>query len=81
VQPEPVVIPFKELIFRDIRVKGSRHCTPSEARRMLKVAAENNIKVRTNVFHGLNEVPKLFDLSNSGKMQGKALVIIDNSQQ
>lgn len=28
------------------------------------------IKVTTNVFHGLNEVPKMEDLAHSGKMQG-----------
>ncbi|KAF2097629.1 alcohol dehydrogenase [Rhizodiscina lignyota] len=79
-QPEPIVIPFKELIFRDIRIKGSRHCAPVEAKRMLQVAAKNGVTVKTNLFHGLKEIPKMVELSLSGKMAGKGVVIVDPSQ-
>lgn len=74
------MIPFKELIFRDIRIKGSRVCSPAEAKQMLKVVDEHKIQVKTNVFHGLKEIPKLVDLAYSGKMQGKAVVIVDPEQ-
>lgn len=47
---------------------------------MLKVAAEKGVTVKANLFHGLNEVPKMIDLSNSGKMAGKAVCIIDEKQ-
>jgi alcohol dehydrogenase, propanol-preferring len=31
----------------------------------------------TNVFNGLKEVPKMVDLSHSGKMKGKAVCVVD----
>lgn len=44
---------------------------------MLKLVAENNIKVKTNPFTGLHELPKAVELAHSGKMQGKPVVLID----
>ncbi len=44
---------------------------------MLQVVAEHKISVKTNVFNGLKEVPKVVELSHSGKMQGKGIVIVD----
>ncbi len=44
---------------------------------MLQVVAEHKISVKTNVFHGLKEVPEVVELSHSGKMQGKGIVIVD----
>lgn len=68
------------LIFRDIRVKGSLICSPEEARRMLDVVVEHGISVTTNPVHGLREIPKLVDLAHGGHMKGKGIVIVDEKQ-
>lgn len=47
---------------------------------MLKTVAEHNISVKTNPFFGLREIPKLIELAHSGKMQGKAVIIVDEKE-
>lgn len=47
---------------------------------MLEIVAEHNISVKTNPFFGLREIPKLIELAHSGKMQGKAVVIVDEEE-
>ncbi|KAL8866143.1 MAG: hypothetical protein Q9174_006472 [Haloplaca sp. 1 TL-2023] len=76
-QPTNVTIPFNELIFRDLRIHSSLIAPRHEAQRMLDFVAEHNICVKTNVFHGLQEIPKLLDLVRSGRMVGKGVVIVD----
>lgn len=76
-QPDNVSIPFRELVFRNIRVKGSLICSAEEAREMLQVVAEHGISVETNVFNGLDELEKLVDLAHSGKMRGKGVIVMD----
>lgn len=44
---------------------------------MLRVVSEHDIKVKTNPFIGLRELPKAVELAHSGKMQGKPVVLID----
>ncbi|KAM3065917.1 hypothetical protein ACMFMF_010543 [Clarireedia jacksonii] len=65
-QPENVCIPMPELIFRDIRIHGSL------------IVSKHNIRVNTNPFKGLEEVPKAVELAHSGKMKGKPVVLIDD---
>lgn len=79
-QPDNVTIPFTEIIFRDIRIRGSLIASAKEAQDMLNVAAEHKISVHTNAFKGLGEMEKLIELAESGKMKGKGIVIIDQSQ-
>lgn len=79
-QPPTVNIPFAELIFRDIRIIGSKISSPYEARRMLDVVAEHNISVTTNPFNGLRELPRLVELAESGKMMGKGVIVVDPKQ-
>ena len=76
-QPDEVKIPFVELIFRDIRIVGSLIAGAQQSQEMLNFCTENKIAVETNVFHGLEEVPKMVELSHSGKMKGKAVVVVD----
>ena len=73
-------MPYQELVFRDIRLKGSLICTRAEAKRMLDMVAEHNISVKTNPFFGLNEIPKLQELAHSGKMAGKGIVVVDQEE-
>lgn len=79
-QPENVVIPFAEFIFRDIRVKGSLICSPEQSKEMLKCIAEHGIKVKTNPFYGLDKITDLVELVHGGKIQGKAIIIVDEEQ-
>ncbi|KAI9800616.1 MAG: hypothetical protein M1833_003274 [Piccolia ochrophora] len=76
-QPTEVSIPFAELIFRDIRVKGSLISSRAEAQRMLALTVEHGITVEKNVFRGLRAIPELVDLAHGGKMKGKGVVVID----
>jgi len=52
---------------------GSR----GECQKMLEVVSKNNIKVKTNAFDGIKEIPKAVELAHSGKMQGKPVILID----
>jgi propanol-preferring alcohol dehydrogenase len=72
-----VSIPFSEYIFRDIRVRGSLICSPKEAEDMLDTVVKHNIKVKSNVFHGIHEIPKVVELLRHGKYQGKGIIVID----
>ena len=44
---------------------------------MLELVAKHKISVKTNAFHGLEKIPELTRLVESGKMQGKGIVIVD----
>lgn len=79
-QPDNVTIPFQELIFRDIRIRGSLICSAQEAKDMLQLVAKHNMSVNANAFKGLGEMKKLIELAESGKMKGKGIVIMDRSQ-
>jgi propanol-preferring alcohol dehydrogenase len=79
-QPDNVTIPFAEFVFRDIRVKGSLLCSPEQSVDMLKFVAEHGIKVKTNPFYGLDKIGELVDLVHGGKIQGKAIIVVDEEQ-
>ena len=65
-----------ELVFRNIHVIGSLLSTKAEADEMLQVVAEHGIQVRKNVVRGLDKVPEVMKLVESGKMSGKGVVVI-----
>jgi len=79
-QPEPIIIPFHEIIFRGIKVHGSLLCSKEESNSMLEFIAKNGIKIQTNTFNGLDEIEKLVGLVETGKMRGKGVLIIDPEQ-
>ncbi|KZL81297.1 alcohol dehydrogenase protein [Colletotrichum incanum] len=79
-QPDDVKIPFHELVFRDIRVKGSLLCSKEESARLVKHVAEHGIQLETNVFHGLDKIHELVDLVHTGRMTGKAVMVVDEEQ-
>lgn len=79
-QPENVVIPFRELVFRDIRVRGSLISSTNESRDMLDLVAKHGIEVQTNVFKGLGEIKKVVELAESGEMKGKAVIVVNEDQ-
>lgn len=79
-QPDNVEIPFPEFVFRDIRVHGSLICSAEQSRSMLKCIAEHGVTVKTNAFHGLDKIHELVDMVHGGKIQGKAVIIVDDEQ-
>lgn len=79
-KPVEVNIPFRELIFRDIRVIGSLTASPKETQDMLEFTVKHGIKVKTNIYHGLREIPKMVEEAHSGKLKGKSVVVIDSTQ-
>ncbi|WYZ35092.1 hypothetical protein EsH8_I_001368 [Colletotrichum jinshuiense] len=79
-QPDEVKIPFHELVFRDIRVRGTLLCSREESESLVRHVAEHDIKLQSNVFHGLDKIHQLVDLVQTGKMSGKAVIIIDEEQ-
>lgn len=48
---------------------------------MLNLVSERKISVTTNPFFGLDQIPKLVEYVESGKMSGKALVVVDEVEQ
>ena len=79
-QPDNVIIPFREIVFRDVRIKGSLMSSPKEAETMLDAVAKNKITVTSNKFEGLDKIPEMIELAHSGKMSGKAQIIVDPEQ-
>ncbi len=79
-QPAEISVPFPEIIFRDIRIKGSLICNPDESKTMLDCIAKNGITVKTVPFDGLDKIEELGELVHSGKIQGKAVIVVDPEQ-
>lgn len=78
--PENVSVPFHDIIFRDIRIKGTLIASPEESKEMLKFVVDHGIKVKTNPFYGLESIHELLRLVESGKIQGKAVLVVDPEQ-
>lgn len=38
---------------------------------------KHDIHVKKNVFHGLNEIPKVVDMLKMGQYQGKGVIVIN----
>lgn len=81
-QPEQVKIPFHELVFRDIRIRGSVLCSAGESREMMRFIEQHRdqIKVRIVPFWGLEKVNELVESVERGEVKGKAVVIVDREQ-
>lgn len=79
-QPDTITIPFPEVIFRDIRMKGSLVCSAEESKAMMKCIAEHGIEAKTVPFKGLEKIHELVDKVHEGKIQGKAIIVVDEAQ-
>lgn len=79
-QPENVSIPFQEFVFRDVRVKGSVVASPGESEAMVRFIADSGVRVRTNVYEGLDKIEELLEVIHGGKIQGKAVIVVDQAQ-
>ena len=51
--------------------------TKAEAEEMMDVVAKNRIKVKKTVMKGLDKIPELVKLVESGKMSGKGVIIVN----
>ncbi|KAI1139621.1 GroES-like protein [Hypoxylon sp. FL0543] len=81
-QPDEVAVPFRELVFRDVRVRGSLLCSPAESRDMVGFIAEHGgIRVETTAFLGLESIGELMGLVGSGRLRGKAVIVVDKEQR
>lgn len=47
---------------------------------MVEFVAQKRIPVKTNIYHSLYDIPKLVNDVHSGRMKGKAVVVIDHTQ-
>jgi alcohol dehydrogenase, propanol-preferring len=79
-QPDNVSVPFQELIFRDIHIIGTLIAGQEYSQEMLNEVSKHNIQVETNLFYGLDKVPKMVELAHSGKMKGKAVCVVDQEE-
>ncbi|KAI0428134.1 GroES-like protein [Xylaria sp. FL1042] len=79
-QPDTISVPFAEVVFRDIRFKGTLIASPLESEGMMQCIAEHGIKVRTNPFQGLEKIEELLGVVKSGKLRGKAVIVVDPEQ-
>ena len=75
-QPENVSVPFQDLVFRDVRIRGSLLCSRKEAEEMLDLVAKGGIEVRRKVVRGLEGVEELVRLTEEGKINGKGVVLL-----
>lgn len=75
---EPIPIEFRDLIFRDITVKGSLLSNIETARRMVKFVAQYGIKTEIRTY-SLEEVPtRLMEDFHSPNMKGKLVVNVSS---
>jgi propanol-preferring alcohol dehydrogenase len=75
------MIPYQELVLRDVRVQGTVICSPDDAKEMVAVLPSMGPGiVQTTLFHGLESISSLVELVSTGGISGKAIVIIDGSQ-
>ncbi|GAP93135.1 hypothetical protein SAMD00023353_6800310 [Rosellinia necatrix] len=79
-QPDTLSIPYGELVFRDIRFKGSLIASPGESEDMMRCVAEHGVAVRASRFPGLESIADLLGLVQSGKLRGKAVIVVDPEQ-
>ncbi len=79
-QPDQISVPFPEIIFRDIKIHGSLICSPAESKSMLDTIAKHGVTVTTVPFQGLDKIEELVELVHSGKIKGKAVIVVDQEQ-
>jgi alcohol dehydrogenase, propanol-preferring len=79
-QPAMVSVPFPELIFRNITIKGTLIAGQEVSQQMLNEVGRAGIDVETKLFYGLDKVPEMVELAHSGKLKGKAVCVVDEAQ-
>lgn len=75
--PNVTSVSIFDLVFRDIKIKGSMLAGSECSKEMLAEYARHGIKVDTNIFLGLDQVSVMVDMLKSGKLKGKAVCVVD----
>jgi D-arabinose 1-dehydrogenase-like Zn-dependent alcohol dehydrogenase len=47
---------------------------------MIKAVVKHSVASKIQVFHGLDSIHELLDVVQSGKLEGKAVIIVDQEQ-
>ncbi|KAB5529035.1 chaperonin 10-like protein [Coniochaeta sp. 2T2.1] len=79
-QPPVVKIPYHEFVFRGMKVIGSLIASKGETDNMLEAVVKHGIHSRNEVFQGLDKIGELTHLVFSGKLRGKAVIVVDQEQ-
>ncbi|KAI1101185.1 GroES-like protein [Jackrogersella minutella] len=84
-QPETVEVPFQDIVFRDVRIRGSLLCSPEESRDMVDFMAGlkergRGIRVVTTVFEGMEMLGEVLLRVKMGEVRGKAVIVVDRKQ-
>jgi alcohol dehydrogenase, propanol-preferring len=79
-EPDMVVIPPDELVFRDIRIRSLLIASGEDSRDMLDCVSKHGICVKTNLFHGIENVHAVVKASHSAHRAGKNCLVIDMEQ-
>lgn len=79
-QPDEVVVPFWELVFRDIHLVGSLLATSAESRAMVDHVATHQTAVQVTALDGLDRVDELLALVHGGSLRGRAAIVVDREQ-
>lgn len=72
-----VLVPWHELVIRDIRVRGIWVGGRKEAEEMLALVAKNGVSVRKRVWKGLECVGEMVESAKRGGVDGKAVVTVE----
>ncbi|KAH8914878.1 GroES-like protein [Atractiella rhizophila] len=76
-QPETVEIPFRELIFRDIRIVGSLLGSAEDWKDLIAFVEKHKIKGETKTFSGLQSLEEIEVAAREGRYPGKMVVVLD----
>lgn len=76
-----VVVPWPELVLRDIRLLGSNIGSPEDLRTLFTLFgdAKNGLFVETKVYEGLESLPEVIETYRKGSVAGKLVVKVDSS--
>jgi alcohol dehydrogenase, propanol-preferring len=74
---DPVPVPLMDHIFRDIQIRGTLNCSASESEKMVAAFVEHRMKALVEVFDGLDKVKDVVERAHSGRLRGKAVVVVN----
>ncbi|KIW76371.1 hypothetical protein Z517_11117 [Fonsecaea pedrosoi CBS 271.37] len=75
-QPPEVTVRFEDIVLRDVTIKGTAHGGKAVADEMLATVARHGVVAETQIFNGLGEVPRMFELLHKGEVRGKAVCVV-----
>lgn len=75
--PSEVSIPIAELVFRDIRIKGTLLAGRERSMEMLAEFERHKLRVECSLFYGLEQVPAMLETMTAGTLRGKAACVVD----